>query len=496
MDESVKGNEAILIKARTQIKPVTIKAMKGRGKMKTTKLILSVIGVVGMLWASSVTAADLSHADVENIVRRSYQYVVLYDTLLNFTFNKKNPFASGGWNKTHYPEGLMDASVRAIPRPNNDTLYVLSMLDLRQDPVIIHYPAFRSKFVSLETSAMDHYVNIPLATSKGDFKKPTTMLFYSARTEGYSGERTRGVDKIMKMSGDYAIAFLRVMPEANDPKKFKANMAAIQRVKLQTLSEFQGKPRKPAVPVVFPPYGSASDTIRNHFLEVMQFVFNHTTFDPRNEMDQKALAALRPLGVKPDKTYHARKHDAIDGKLFAEVAAEVAKKELTIWNNPKVAAPLLTKLFRPKGHMDIDAMVLQSAVGPLGQPADQAMYPGVPTADGKPMNAQHDYVIRMTKAELPPAIAFWSLTLYDAKEGFFIPNKEKKYSVGENAGMKLNASGGIEVYVAAKQPKGVPAENWLPITREDLDLDVIMRVYQPDLKKMKTWKAPKAERVK
>ena len=64
----------------------------------------------------------------------------------------------------------------------------------------------------------------------------------------------------------------------------------------------------------------------------------------------------------------------------------------------------------------------------------------------------------MTKADMPPALAFWSLTLYDAKEGFFIPNKEKKYSVGENAGMKLNASGGIEVYVAAKQPKGVPAE--------------------------------------
>ena len=93
----------------------------------------------------------MTDADAQNVVRRSLQYVALYDTLLNFTFNKKNPFASGGWNKTHYPAGLMDASVRAIPRPNNDTLYVLSLLDLRKDPVIIHYPAFESKFVSLET---------------------------------------------------------------------------------------------------------------------------------------------------------------------------------------------------------------------------------------------------------------------------------------------------------------------------------------------------------
>ena len=124
------------------------------------------------------------------------------------------------------------------------------------------------------------------------------------------------------------------------------------------------------------------------------------------------------------------------------------------------------------------------------------MYPGIATTDGKPMNAQHDYVIRMTKDELPPAIAFWSATLYDSKEGFFIPNKENKYSVGANAGMKLNAKGGIEIYVAAEQPKGVPAENWLPITRGDLGIGLIMRVYQPDLKKYKTWKAPTAEMVK
>jgi hypothetical protein len=441
-------------------------------------------------------AVELSDADAENIVRRSVQYVALYDTLLNFTFNKKNPFASGGWNKTHYPAGLMDASVRAIPRPNNDTLYVLSLLDLRAEPVVIHYPAFNSKFVSLETSAMDHYVEIPLAVSKGDFKKPTSILYYSARTEGYKGEPVQGVDKIMEMSGDFVCAFLRVMPEAADPAKFKANMAAIKKVKLQTLSEFQGKPAKPVVKTVFPPYGNASDTYTNHFLPVMQFVFNHTTFDPNNEMDQKALAALRPLGVNPGKTYHASQHGEIDGQQLGKAFGELAKKELTLWNEPKKVAPFFPKIFQPKGHMDIDSMVLQSVVGPMGQPADQAMYPGIATTDGKPMNAQHDYVIRMTKAELPPAKAFWSATLYDTKEGFFIPNKEKKYSVGENAGMKLDKSGGIAIYIAAKQPKGVPAENWLPITREDLRIDVIMRVYVPDLKKMKIWKAPKAEMVK
>ena len=124
------------------------------------------------------------------------------------------------------------------------------------------------------------------------------------------------------------------------------------------------------------------------------------------------------------------------------------------------------------------------------------MYPPVVTEDGQPLNAQHDYVIRMSQEQLPPAGPFWSLTLYDSKNGFFIPNDRKKYSVGKNAGMKLSDAGGIEIYVAAEKPKGVPEENWLPINRKDEDMDTVLRVYVPDLEKMKTWTPPKAEKLK
>jgi hypothetical protein len=86
---------------------------------------------------ATAPAPALTSAERENLVRRSYQYVALFNTITNFAVNDKNPFAAGGWNKTHYPKGLMDATVRGIPRPNNDTLYVLSLLDLRKDPVVI-----------------------------------------------------------------------------------------------------------------------------------------------------------------------------------------------------------------------------------------------------------------------------------------------------------------------------------------------------------------------
>jgi len=61
--------------------------------------------------------------------------------------------------------------------------------------------------------------------------------------------------------------------------------------------------------------------------------------------------------------------------------------------------------------------------------------------------------------------------------------------------MELDEEGGIEIYVAADKPEGVPEENWLPINRKDEDMDIILRIYVPDLEKMKTWSPPKAEKL-
>lgn len=69
-----------------------------------------------------------------------------------------------------------------------------------------------------------------------------------------------------------------------------------------------------------------------------------------------------------------------------------------------------------------------------------------------------------------------------------------KYSAGENGGMKLDKSGGIELHISPKQPEGVPRENWLPSGGKDEQLNVIMRVYAPDIEAMETWKAPRAEK--
>ena len=441
------------------------------------------------------TTALLSREEVENIVRRSYQYVAMFNVNQKFALDR----ASGamfmdGFNKPKAMTALADHTVKSIARPNNDTLYQGAVLDLCHDPVIIKFPAIDSRFVSLETSGYDHYVGIPLATSKGDFKQPVNLLFYTDRTEGYQGQPIKGADRIVKVDGDFTIAFLRAMPHQADPPRMARIIQTLKDVKVVTLSEFQGKQAKDSSDAKFPAYGKTDgDVFANNLLEVMQFVFNHTTFDPNNAMDQAVLAAYKPLGVEPGKAFDAVKVAKLDGGMFREVATEVAKQVLAGQADPALQARVMPQMFLPKGQIDLETQVFQSVIGPIGQPGYQARYIPVATNDGKPMDALNDYVLRMSKDELPPTTAFWSLTLYDLKDGFFIANDRKKYSVGENAGFKLNADGGIKIYVSATKPKGVPEENWLPINRENLGINGMFRIYAPNVEKMKKWTTPKFE---
>ena len=457
-----------------------------------SKLLFSIALLLSLAPAANLHAKEvaLSDAQIQDIVRRSYQYVAMY--------NVNNKFAQkqGGWNTCVADTQLKDHTLKDIARPNNDTLYIGCMLDIRKDPVILEMPAFDSKYVSLMVTGYDHYVNVPMTTRSGDFGKPEKILFYTARTEGYKGEPVKGVDRIFEASGDFISAIFRVMPHSNDPARFKRIVKQMQSVKPITLSVYNGGKAKPIDDIKFPPVGKTDfDIFGNNLLQVMQFVFNHTTFDPNNEVDQGVLAAYKPLGIEPGKQYDPATVKPIDGKRFQSIARQVAAKNLALMGQPKAAAKLMPYWMEPKGKTNLDALVAASVIGPIGLPAAEAEYPPITTTDGKPMNAKHDYVIRMTKDQLPPAKAFWSVTLYDMKNGFFIPNPRKKYSVGDNAGMKLNKDGGIDIYIAAKQPKGVPAENWLPITRKDEDLSVNLRIYVPDLEKMKTWKAPQAEMI-
>jgi hypothetical protein len=480
----------------------TTLALRAARFLRVTILLAALSGGMGLAACGSSDAdpspGSLDDAAMRDLVRRSYQYVAMYNVNNKAAMVPGNPMGTEGWNRVRAPTGLADHTLTMIARPNNDTPYTVATLDLRAEPMVLEIPAFDTDYASLMVTAYDHYVNIPLSTRQGDFGRPTRVLFYTQRTRGYDGAALEGVDRTFEATGDFVSAIFRVMPHANEPARMRRNFEAMAGVRVRTLSEYTTGAEMPdAQEADFPPYGQSDfDLFENNFLEVMQFVVNHTTFDPADELDQAFLRTLEPLGVTPGRMFSPDAVAALDGARLRTMAEEEARGQMALATDAAFQAANGLELFKPKGQMTLERLLFQSVIGPIGQPAAEAVYPAIGTTDGAPMNAMHDYVLRMTAAGMPPAKAFWSLTVYDSQNGYFIPNERKKYSVGQNAGMKLDADGGITIHVAAEQPAGVPVENWLPLQRGDAGVDLIMRLYAPDLDAYRAWTPPKAEVVR
>ena len=71
-----------------------------------------------------------------------------------------------------------------------------------------------------------------------------------------------------------------------------------------------------------------ADIFGNNLLEVMQFVFNHTTFDPQDELDRALLAAYEPLRVVPGQAYDPAKVAEIDGAEVRKVSERIFTEEM------------------------------------------------------------------------------------------------------------------------------------------------------------------------
>ena len=225
--------------------------------MKSIKsIVIALILVVSLSIVSMVQAeksVKLSDEQIENLVKRSYQYVAMYNVNQKIALAEEG-MSTRGYNKGFRTTDLLDHTAQMIARPNNDVLYQVAMLDLRKDAIVLKLPAMESKYVSLLTSGYDHYVEIPLSTVEVDFQEPRTILFYTERTAGYSGEEIEGIDEAFEMTGDFVHACLRVMPHANDPELYKRVVKQINAIDGMTLSEYLGKPAPKTDDVEFPSY--------------------------------------------------------------------------------------------------------------------------------------------------------------------------------------------------------------------------------------------------
>jgi hypothetical protein len=129
-----------------------------------------------------------------------------------------------------------------------------------------------------------------------------------------------------------------------------------------------------------------------------------------------------------------------------------------------------------------------------GNPPEDALYSTLSVdSDGNSLNAVSNYKISFSKANLPPANAFWSITMYDANQGYLVNNPLNRYSVGSaTSEFSYNSDGSLDIYIGSTSPGASLESNWLPSSRSASDnFTLTLRIYWPKITALyNTWSPP------
>jgi hypothetical protein len=221
--------------------------------------------------------------------------------------------------------------------------------------------------------------------------------------------------------------------------------------------------------------------------------------NPPAAADAPMVAKMAKIGIVPGQDFDISKVDPAVAKGLQGVPKAGIEK---IMANFKAMATLVNGwgIFLKTGLYGTNYLdrALVTAIGLGANRPQDAVYPTSETdADGKPYDGAHKYVMHFDKGQMPPAQAFWSLTLYNA-EYFFVANPLNRYTLSSRDRFKHNQDGSVDLYIQSESPGKDKEANWLPAPKDKFVL--MLRLYWPvEPPKASiidgTWKPPAVKRV-
>jgi hypothetical protein len=217
---------------------------------------------------------------------------------------------------------------------------------------------------------------------------------------------------------------------------------------------------------------------------------------PPHITDQPIIAQLRKIGIVPGQSFDLGKAGPVIQRALARAPEEAQK--LMAWKLPTMARvangwSTNTDTMGVYGNYYLKrAMVAQLGLG-ANLPED-AIYP-VNLADetGKPLDGANKYTLHFDKSDMPPAAAFWSVTLYDS-DGFQVANSLNRFAVSSWMPFKYNADGSLDLYFQNESPGNDNEANWLPAPKGPFNLT--MRLYAPKSEALTgKWNPPPVTRL-
>ncbi len=390
-------------------------------------------------------------------------------------------------NTFRHVRQLSNARSRTVIRPNNDTLYSAAWLDLSQGPVQLTVPAIRDRYWIMPL--MDAWTNVFAAVGS---RTHASVVSQSGATWWIGRSTQRHLvpagSNLIEAPTDMVWLIGRI--ELRGP----ADLPAVHALQ----DGFTLSPVVPARNIPALADRALPPTVVRDLSAVEFFNRLATIMAEQSPLPQDAapITLLAALGVKPGQPFPPQDDTTTtptNPKLSPEwlQALEEGKRDAFA----QLAQAGLSRR-DPKNAMQSNGWNLNNmpAIGHFGSeyglrsaialsglgalPLEDAWYPSTDFDDeGRRLSGEFRYTMHFTRQQLPPAKAFWSVTMYDA-EGYFIDTPTQRYALTDRDPLHFNEDGSLTLTISANAPAS-PQEhrNWLPAPAGHFNLT--MRLYDP-----------------
>ncbi|PRA57046.1 MULTISPECIES: DUF1254 domain-containing protein [Pseudomonas] len=447
-------------------------------RLTPTRLLLG--GLCLLLSATSWADFTASPAEARSIAKEAYLYgypvVEMYKTLYAQTVDKGGPNFKAPFNHIGNTARVFTPKDTAIITPNSDTPYSFVWMDLRAEPVVLTLPQIaEERYYSVQL--IDLYTqNFAYLGTRSTGNKGGRFMIVGP---DWKGQQPVNIDRLVRSESNIAYALYRT--QLFDDKDLEKVKRIQNGYKVQPLSQYLKQPAAPAAAKINWPKPSAHMSDSPELFKYLNFML---AFAPAVDSEREALARFGKIGVVAGQPFEL-KTLSNEQRQALEDGISDAQAEFAAFKKEKIDTHQLSSgdFFGTREHLQNNYLYRYAGanIGIFGNSADEAAYMGYfVDSTGKPLNgAKRSYSLHFAKDQLPPAEAFWSLTMYDGKTKLLVPNHQDRYLINSRMLPKLkrDADGGLTLYLQHSVPIKDQRSNWLPAPHGPFY--AVLRLYLP-----------------
>ncbi len=427
----------------------------------------------------------LTDEEIVDIATRAYVYgypLILMDLTRKVATNVEAPGikqSSAPINQFGHYREFPDHNLTDVVKPNVDTYYSTVFFDLSNEAFVLSVPETERYYL---LPMLDAYTNV--FESPGTRTTGTDARDFLISGPFWEGEVPEGMTHIKAPT---SLVWLLGRTQVNNKEDGATVVKAIQDgFKLVPLNAYGKEYTAPKGEVneeyksIIPVKTIEAMPVSTFFNEMAELMVKNPPLDG----DEAILNDMAKIGIVPGQPFSMDNFsDPVKEKLEA-IPNDVDKnfKSIIASNDPSSLVNGWSKSYQMPNMgnygTDYNFRALIAYVGLGANLRKDAIYPNTALdSDGNLLDSDSKYVLHFEKDQIPPANAFWSLTLYN-DQNFLAENPINRFALGDRDNLTFNSDGSLDIYVQRENPGEDKFSNWLPAPANG-NFELTLRLYWP-----------------